>query len=221
VYTSTRPCTSGVYCRVDGRVQAVYLAVSVYTAMLRPCTRSLHSRKHDCAHRRVHGCVHDHVHGRLRTVYTPLQGRLRVQGPYTAVHGRYTPCTSREHGRVHGRARPVYMPVYTDRVHGRVRAAQTCTGPCARPCTAVYGSCTRPLQRRVTGREHGRVRAVYTTVQPCTWHTAVYVHGSCTRPCMYAALVHDCVHDHIRPCAEPVRGCVHGRVKCTRPVHGR
>ena len=180
---------------------------------------------------RVHGRVHDQVHGRT------VRGRVHVHtGPCTRVHDRLHrrvhgpclwPCTGRAH--VHDRVQAVRTDVYG--THGRL-----CTRPCmyaarlhgmsvpsTRASTGrVHGPCRGHVHVRdcVQGRIHGSLRAVYTAVTtPCTGRlhlcTVVYVHGSCSRPCMYTGRV----HSHV--CTRPVHMALYVYGLCTWPVHSR
>ena len=130
----------------------------------------------------------------MYTVITPPCIR-RAREVYTAGT---RPRTGRVHGRVtcrvHVTRRPYTRPVNTSSpaktAHTRPyngRAVYTARSrPCIRPCTAVYGPCTRPVY---TTRVHDCVRAV------CMDFFG-RVHGAYTAP--YTGRVHGRVHGRVR-----------------------
>jgi len=127
---STRPCTCRVHDEQCTRPRTQSLYTNMYTAVYRPCTRSVSTstgralgRFRSCTWR-VHGSVTVHMAGvHVYTCTLPLRGRVR------AVH------TARIHTRIHGPCRRPcdgrFRPC-TWHLHGRVHV-YTCTRPCTWP----------------------------------------------------------------------------------------
>jgi len=119
---------------------------------------------------------------------------------YTAV---YRPCTQAVYT---ARKRPCTLSC--TRVYGRAHS----------PHTAVYGLCKWAVSIvRI-------IRAEYTCIRPCTrpLTMAVYVHGLCTRPCMYTAHTRACTRSsHVyTACTRPCTCHEHGRVHdCIQAVY--